>query len=318
MVNKVDNSARLLEANEFYRMGFDNLQFVSSINGGGTGELLDAVTEKIKTENEEEQADIPRFCIIGQPNVGKSSLVNALIGAERNIVTEIAGTTRDAIHTRYRKFNKDFLLIDTAGIRKKAKVHENLEFYSVIRAINAIDDADVCILLLDAKEGLTQQDLSIFRLAKKKKRGIILVVNKWDLVKKTTETAKEFEDEILKKLAPFNDVPIVFSSVLEKKRIFKILELAIEVHANRVQKIPTSVLNDFMQKVIEQYHPPSYKGRFIKIKYVTQLPIHTPAFAFFCNHPKYIREPYQNYLENQLRERFNFSGAPISLVFKKK
>ena len=319
VVNKVDNNERMLEASEFYGLGFDKIFFVSSMTGSGTGELLDAITDLIQEDtNPDENERLPKFAIIGQPNVGKSSLLNALIGKERTIVSEIAGTTRDTIHTHYKLFQKEFILIDTAGIRRKAKVHEDLEFYSVIRAIKAIDDADVCLLLVDTQKGLTAQDLSIYSLAVKKGKGIILLVNKWDLVEKQTNTARDYEKDLRNKLAPFNDVPILFISAKEKTRIFKTIELAIEVYENRQKKISTSVLNEKLLKAIESYHPPVVRGHPVKIKYITQLPTATPVFAFFCNFPDDVKQPYKNYLENQLREQFNFTGVPIRLFFRKK
>lgn len=320
-VNKVDNHQRLLEASEFYSLGFEHIFFLSSISGSGTGELLDAVTETltVNTDDEEtEKNEIPKFAIIGQPNVGKSSLLNALIGQERTIVSDIAGTTRDTIHTHYNLFNKEFILIDTAGIRRKAKVHEDLEFYSVIRAIKAIDEADICLLLLDAEKGITAQDLSIYSLAVKKGKGIVVLVNKWDLMEKATNTARDYEKELKKRLAPFNDVPVIFISVKDKQRIFKSIEAALEVFDNKHRKISTSQLNEVMLKAIEQYHPPVVRGNAIKIKYVTQLPTVTPSFAFFCNYPDDIKAPYRNYLENQLREKFNFKGVSLRLFFRKK
>lgn len=320
-VNKVDNHQRLLEASEFYSLGFEHIFFLSSISGSGTGELLDAVVSNIKPETEADKelnAGIPKFAIIGQPNVGKSSLLNALIGKERTIVSDIAGTTRDTIHTHYNLFNKEFMLIDTAGIRRKAKVHEDLEFYSVIRAIKAVDEADVCLLLLDAGKGITAQDLAIYSLAVKKGKGIVVLVNKWDLMEKETNTARDYEKELRQRLAPFNDVPIIFISVIEKQRIFKSIEAALQVYENRQQKIPTSQLNEVMLKAIEQYHPPVVRGNVVKVKYVTQLPTHTPSFAFFTNYPDDIKTPYRNYLENQLREKFNFTGVPVRIYFRKK
>ncbi|NNE29588.1 MAG: ribosome biogenesis GTPase Der [Saprospiraceae bacterium] len=317
VVNKVDNNARLLEANEFWSMGFDNTFFVSSLTGSGTGDLLDAVVEGLP-EEQPLVSDLPKFAILGRPNVGKSSLVNSLLGEDRNIVTDVAGTTRDSIHTKYSKFGKDFLLIDTAGIRKKAKVHEDLEFYSVMRAIKALEEADVCILMIDATQGLEAQDMSIFRVAIKRNKGVVLLVNKWDLVEKETNTARDYEKKLRETLAPFNDLPIVFISALEKQRIFKAVEKALEVFENRNRRIKTSELNDFMLKAIERVPPPSHRGRFIKIKYVTQLPTYFPAFAFFCNYPKHIKANYKNYLENQLRQEFNFEGVPIAVFFRKK
>lgn len=316
-VNKVDNHQRLMEANEFWGLGFEETYFLSSITGSGTGELLDALTEKIE-EEDELQSDIPKIAILGQPNIGKSSLTNALLGEDRNIVTDIAGTTRDSIHSKYNKFGKEFYLIDTAGIRKKAKVHENLEFYSVMRAIKALDEADVCMLMIDAQTGVEAQDLSIFRLAIKRNKGIVILVNKWDLMNKETNTARDFEKEVRNRLAPFNDLPIIFTSVLEKQRIFKAVEAALEVYENRQRRIKTSELNEIMLDAIERTPPPAYRGRFMKIKYVTQLPTYYPAFAFFCNNPKYVKESYSNFLENQLRKNFDFTGVPISVFFREK
>ncbi|MBS1496346.1 MAG: ribosome biogenesis GTPase Der [Bacteroidetes bacterium] len=320
VVNKVDNHNRLLEASEFYSLGFEHIFFLSSISGSGTGELLDAITNLIPQEVEttETENDLPKFAIIGQPNVGKSSLLNALIGKDRTIVSDIAGTTRDTIHTHYNLFNKEFVLIDTAGIRRKTKVHEDLEFYSVIRAIKAMDEADVCMLLLDAGKGITAQDLSIFSLAVKKGKGIVILVNKWDLAQKGTNTARDYEVELKKRLAPFSDVPILFISVTEKQRIFKSIEAALQVFDNKHRKVPTSKLNEVMLKAVENFHPPVVRGNAVKIKYVTQLPTHTPSFAFFCNFPDDIKTPYKNYLENKLRENFDFKGVPVRLFFRKK
>jgi len=317
VVNKADNHSRLLEANEFWSMGFEDTFFIASLSGSGTGDLLDAVTERVE-EYVPTDDGLAKFAILGRPNVGKSSFVNALLGEDRNIVTDIAGTTRDSIHTRYTKFEKDFLLIDTAGIRKKAKVHENLEFYSVMRAIKAMEEADVCLLMIDAENGLEAQDMSIFTLAIKRNKGVVILVNKWDLAEKETNTAREYELKIKEKLAPFNDVPILFISALEKQRIFKAIEIGLQVFENRTQKIRTSVLNEVMGAAMEKYPPPSYRGNNLKIKYVTQLPVYYPAFAFFCNNPKYINESYRNYLENQMRESFNFTGVPISIFFRQK
>jgi GTP-binding protein len=316
-VNKVDNSKRMIEANEFWGLGFEQTFFLSSLTGSGSGELLDVVVEHID-EEEQEDDKIPKFAIVGQPNVGKSSLTNALLGEDRNIVTEVAGTTRDSIHSKYAKFGKEFLLIDTAGIRKKSKVYEDLEFYSVMRAIKAIEEADVCLLMIDANAGMEAQDMSIFRLAQKRNKGIVLLVNKWDLLEKETNTARDMEKELRKRIAPFNDVPILFVSVLEKQRIFKAIEVALEVFENRNRKIKTSQLNDIMQEAIERYPPPAHRGRLVKIKYITQLPTYYPAFAFFCNNPKHVKENYKNYLENQLRKHFTFTGVPIGVFFRKK
>jgi GTP-binding protein len=319
-VNKVDNHERLMEASEFYSLGFENIFFLSSISGSGTGELLDAVISTMDPDADAivENEGIPKFAIIGQPNVGKSSLLNSLIGQERTIVSDIAGTTRDTIHTHYNLYNKEFILIDTAGLRKRAKVHEDLEFYSVIRAIKAMDEADICLLLLDAGKGIGAQDLAIYSLAVKKGKGIVVLVNKWDLIEKETNTARDYEKELRQRLAPFNDVPIIFISVIEKQRIFKSIEAALEVYENKKKKVPTSQLNDVMLKAVEQYHPPVVRGNAIKIKYVTQLPTHTPSFAFFCNYPDDVKTPYKNYLENKLREKFDFKGVPVRLFFRKK
>jgi GTPase len=319
VVNKVDNNQRLLEAAEFYGLGFDKIFFISSISGSGTGELLDEVVSHIKDDTEiEEEKGLPKFAIIGQPNVGKSSMLNALIGEERTIVSDVAGTTRDTIHTRYKLFQKDFILIDTAGIRRKAKVHEDLEFYSVIRAIKALDEADVCLLMLDAEKGITAQDLTIFSLAARKGKGIVVLVNKWDLLEKSTNTAKEYEKVLKQRMAPFNDVPILFVSAKEKTRIFKAIEVALQVFENRQRKISTSKLNDVILKAIEAFHPPVVRGHPIKIKYITQLPTVVPSFAFFSNFPDDIKTPYKNYLENKLRESFDFTGVPVRIFFRKK
>lgn len=317
-VNKVDNAERQMEANEFWSLGFEETFFLSSMTGSGTGELLDLVAEKLPEEVEPESNDLPKIAILGQPNVGKSSLTNALLGEERNIVTDIAGTTRDSIHSKYSKFGKEFLLIDTAGLRKKSKVHENLEFYSVMRAIKAVEEADVCIIMIDAQTGIESQDMNILRLAQRRNKGIVILVNKWDLLDKETNTARDMEKEIRNKIAPFNDVPIVFISVLEKQRIFQAMDAALQVYENRQRKIKTSDLNEFILDAIERRPPPAYRGRLIKIKFVTQLPTYYPAFAFFCNHPKHVREPYKNYLENQLRKKFDFTGVPISIFFRQK
>jgi GTPase len=318
VVNKVDNSQRDLMANEFWALGFENTLFVSSITGSGTGELLDMVTDLLPDTEVETESDLPRIAIVGQPNVGKSSLTNALLGEERNIVTDIPGTTRDSIYIRYNKFGKEFYLIDTAGIRRKAKVHEDLEFYSVIRSIKSIDEADVCILMLDATLGIEAQDLTIMSLILKKKKGLVVIVNKWDLLEKETNTARDFERDLKERMAPFTDVPVIFTSVLEKQRIHKAMETAMQVFDNRSRKIKTSELNEFMLEAIERIPPPAHRGRYIKIKYITQLPMHYPAFAFFCNHPKHIKPSYRNYLENTLREKYEFSGTPIHIFFREK
>ena len=319
VVNKVDNSDRLLEATEFYSLGFDNIFFVSSMTGSGTGDLLDAITALIEEKGIEEENPLPKFAIMGQPNTGKSSLLNALVGQERTIVSDIAGTTRDTIHTHYNLFQKDFILIDTAGIRRKTKVHEDLEFYSVIRAIKAMDEADVCLLLIDASKGIAAQDLNIFSLAVKKGKGIVVLVNKWDLIEnKETNTAKDYEKDLKQRLAPFTDVPILFISAKDKTRIYKSIELALEVFDNRQRKVPTAALNDVMLKAVESYHAPVIRGHALKIKYVTQLHTAVPSFAFFCNYPEDVKQPYKNYLENKLRENFDFTGVPLRLFFRKK
>ncbi|XVJ65959.1 MAG: ribosome biogenesis GTPase Der [Lacibacter sp.] len=318
-INKVDNHDRLLEASEFYALGFDKIFFLSSMTGSGSGELLDAVAELIPEDTaDKDEREIPRIAIIGQPNVGKSSLLNSLLGEERTIVSDVAGTTRDTIHTHYNLYGKEFILIDTAGIRRKTKVNEDLEFYSVIRAIRAMDEADVCLLLLDAEKGITQQDLNIYSLAIKKGKGIVVLVNKWDLMQKETNTARDYEKELKKRLAPFNDVPILFISALEKVRLMQAIEAALQVVENKKRKITTSDLNEVVQKAINAYHPPVIRGVPVSIKYATQLPTQVPSFAFFCNHPDDVKQPYKNYLENQLRLAFNFKGVPMRLFFRKK
>ena len=318
VVNKVDNAERQYDAQEFYKLGLEKLFCISSINGSGTGDLLDEVVKTFTKKSIEKEDSLPRFAIVGRPNVGKSSLLNALIGEERHIVTPISGTTRDSIYTRYTKYNHDFVLVDTAGLRKKGKVHEDLEYYSVIRSVRAIESSDVCLILIDATHGVEAQDLSILDLALRNNKGVVILLNKWDLVEKDSHTSKDYEKKVRGKLAPFNDVHIIFTSALNKQRIYKVLETAIEVFENRKRRIPTSKLNDLMGKAIEAFPPPSVKGKYIKIKYVTQLPNKTPAFAFFCNLPQYIREPYKRYLENKLRENFNFTGVPIRIYMRKK
>ncbi len=319
-VNKVDNGERELDANEFYSLGFETIYTLSSISGTGSGELLDAVVASMKDDDDAltDGMDLPKFAIIGQPNVGKSSLLNALIGSERTIVSAIAGTTRDTIHTHYNLFQKEFVLIDTAGIRKKSKEKDDLEFYSIIRAIKAMDEADICLLVLDAEKGITAQDVSIFSLATRKGKGIVVLVNKWDLVEKDTNTARDYEKALKQKLSPFTDVPVLFISVKDKTRIFKVIELALEVYENKCQKISTSKLNDVMLKAVESYHAPVVRGHSVKIKFVTQLPTVVPSFAFFTNYPDDIKLPYRNYLENQLRTHFNLKGVPIRIFFRKK
>ncbi len=318
VVNKVDNVSRHIAASEFYGLGLGELYSVSSINGSGTGDLLDDLVEKFQKEDNAEEEDLPKIAVVGRPNVGKSSLINSLIGEERNIVTPISGTTRDSINTRYSKFNHDFYLVDTAGLRKKAKVKEDLEFYSVMRSIRSIESSDVCLLLIDATIGIEGQDVNIFHLIEKSKKGVVVLVNKWDIAEKETSTTKEMEEKIRKKLEPFVDVPIVFVSALTKQRIHKALEETIKVYENRKRRIQTSKLNEVMQEVIEANHPPSEKGKFIRIKYVAQLPTVSPSFAFYCNLPQYIKEPYKRYLENQIRKNFNFTGVPIQIYMRKK
>ena len=316
--NKVDNNNRIADSYEFYNLGLGEVFCISAMNGSGTGDLLDAVADVLSNDDLIEEENLPRITIVGRPNVGKSSLTNVLIGEERNIVTNIAGTTRDSINTRYNKFGFDFMLVDTAGVRRKNRVSEDLEFYSVMRAIRAIEHSDVCVLMVDATLGFESQDQNILNLIRKNKKGIVIVVNKWDLVEKSTNTVKEFTKKIMDKIAPFNDIPILFISVLNKQRIHNVIEKAMVVYESRSQRIPTGVLNEVMLEAIETYSPPILKGKRVKIKYVTQLPTPTPVFAFFANLPQYIRAPYKRYLENKLRENFDFTGVPITLVFRDK
>lgn len=318
VVNKVDNGERLLYATEFYKLGLGEYFPLSSINGSGTGELLDAVVENLPKEEPSVIPDIPRIAIVGRPNVGKSSLVNSLLGEERNIVTSLAGTTRDSIYTRYNKFNHDFLLVDTAGLRKKGKVSEDIEFYSVMRAVRTIENSEICLLLLDATRGIEAQDLNILSLIQKNNKGMIILVNKWDLVTKENNSTVIFEKEIREKTAPFTDYPILFISATNKQRIHKVLELIERVNTNRNRKISTSELNDVMLPIIKSNPPPALKGKYVKIKYITQLPIYTPAFAFFCNLPQYVKDSYKRYLENRMREKFDFNGVPIRIFLRKK
>lgn len=319
VVNKVDNPERALDATEFYSMGFEHTFFLSSISGSGTGELLDEITTHIEEPTEEvDENPLPKFIIIGQPNAGKSTLLNALTGQERTIVSDIPGTTRDTIHTHYNQFGKEFILIDTAGLRKKKNVHEDLEFYSVIRAVRAMDDVDVCMIVIDAEKGVTSQDVSIFSLAARKGKGIVLLINKWDTVEKETNTARDYEKAIHHKIAPFTDVPMIFISAKDKVRIFQAMEKALEVYDNRQRKIQTSKLNDIMLKEIQHYPPPMTRGHSVKIKFVQQLPTVVPSFAFYANYPDAIKAPYKNFLENKLRSHFNFSGVPIRLFFRDK
>ena len=323
VVNKVDNPTRALEATEFYGLGIDPVFFVSAISGSGTGELLDEVANNIPDDAESAEVNPddqpPKFAIIGQPNAGKSTLLNALVGQERTIVSDIAGTTRDTIHTNYTLFNREFTLIDTAGLRKKKNVNEDLEFYSVIRAIRAMDEADVCMMLLDAQNGITGQDVNIISLAARKGKGIVILVNKWDTVEgKQTNTARDYEKELKQRIAPFTDVPVIFVSAREKQRIFQAMEKAIEVYENRKRRIATSELNETLGKEIERYNPPMTRGHAIKIKYIMQVPTVVPSFAFYTNFPDAVKEPYKNFLENKIRSHYNFSGVPIRLFFRKK
>jgi GTP-binding protein len=318
VVNKVDNPQRMIDANEFWKLGFENTFFISSLAGSGTGDLLDAVVKQFPKEEQKEPASFPKIAILGQPNVGKSSMVNSLLGEERNIVTEVPGTTRDAIHSLYNRFGMSFYLVDTAGIRRKSKVSENLEFYSVIRAIKAMEESDVCLLMIDAQTGMESQDMKIFDLIVKRKKGIVILVNKWDLIDKDSNSTKEYTKRIIKKIAPFTDVPVIFISALTKQRILKSIETAIKVYQNKSQRIKTSQLNKLLPKWLEKHPPPTSKGRVIKIKYMTQIPAVYPIFALYCNHPGYVKPSYKNYLENQIRKNFDFSGIPISLSFREK
>lgn len=316
--NKVDNYDLIYSSHEFYSLGLGEPYCISSMSGSGTGDLMDEIVRDLPPETKNEEEELPRITIVGRPNVGKSSLTNALLGEERNIVTPIAGTTRDAIHSRYNKYGLDFYLVDTAGMRKKGKVTEDLEFYSVMRSIRAIEESDVCILMLDAQQGLESQDLNIHNLIVRNRKGCVIVVNKWDLVEKGNNTMKEWKEVLAKKLAPFNDIPIIFTSVLSKQRIFDVLQTAIRVYESRKRRISTSALNDFLLPLIENYPPPATKGKYIKIKYVTQLPTPTPQFAFFVNLPQYIKEPYRRFLENNIRDHWDFSGVPMQIYFRQK
>ncbi len=318
VVNKVDNSQRLFEASEFYGIGLDNFFPVSSINGSGTGDLLDEVVKNLPEHTPEAIPELPRVAIVGRPNVGKSSLINSLLDEERNIVTPLPGTTRDSIYTRYNKFQHDFFLVDTAGLRRKSKVSEDIEFYSVMRAVRTIENADICLLMIDATRGLESQDLNILSLILKNNKGLIVLVNKWDLVEKETNTTKNLEKAIRERTAPFTDYEIVFISAINKQRIHKVLDLIESANNNRIKKIPTSTLNSVMLGIIAKNPPPSPKGKHIKIKYITQLPTYSPSFAFFCNLPQYVREPYKRYLENRLRENFEFTGVPIRIFLRNK
>ena len=317
--NKVDNYDLIYQSHEFYSLGLGDIFCISSMSGSGTGDLMDEILKQLPEDAKAEvEEDLPRITIVGRPNVGKSSLTNALLGEERNIVTNIAGTTRDSIHTRYNKYGMDFYLVDTAGMRKKGKEMEDLEFYSVMRSIRAIENSDVCILMLDAQQGLESQDLNIHNLIVRNRKGCVIVVNKWDLIEKESNTMKEWREFLEKKLAPFNDIPIIFTSVLNKQRILEVLQQAIRVYNSRKRRVPTSELNDYILPIIEDYPPASTKGKYIRIKYATQLPTPTPQFAFFVNLPQYIKESYRRYLENKMREQWDFSGVPIQIYFRQK
>ena len=318
--NKVDSGDKMYDMFQFYSLGLGEVWSLSAANGGGSGDLLDEIVRLLpeESEAETEHPELPRITVVGKPNVGKSSLTNALLGRERNIVTPIAGTTRDSIETYYNKFNHEFMLVDTAGMRRKSRVHEDLEFYSVMRSIRAIEHSDVCILMIDAQTGLEAQDMSIFNLIQKNKKGCVVVVNKWDLIEKDSNTMKEYTEGIKAKLAPFNDIPVIFTSVINKQRILDVLDAAARVYANYSRKIKTSDLNDAMLPEIENYPPPAWKGKYIKIKYVTQLPTRFPSFAFFCNLPQYVRDPYKRFLENRLREKFDFIGCPVQIFLRQK
>ncbi|MCB9245579.1 MAG: ribosome biogenesis GTPase Der [Flavobacteriales bacterium] len=318
VVNKTDNGDRLYQANVFYSLGFGELYPISAMSGSGTGELLDAIVANLPEPKLDVETDLPRLAVIGRPNVGKSSLCNALLGEERNIVTDIAGTTRDTIDTHYNAFGNEFILVDTAGIRKKSKVHDNIEFYSVMRSIAAVESADVCLLLIDAQTGMEAQDVNLFRLAQRNGKGILILVNKWDLVEKDNHSTKTYSEAIRDKIAPFTDVPIIFISATTKQRIHKAIEKAIDVYKNKQKHISTSKLNDLMLPIIQEKPPPAKKGKYIRIKYVTQLQSRKVSFAFFCNLPQYVTEAYSRFLENQLREHFDFEGVPITIFFRKK
>ncbi|WP_341903894.1 MULTISPECIES: ribosome biogenesis GTPase Der [Fluviicola] len=320
IANKVDNNDRVGMSAEFWSFGLGEVFDLSAANGSGTGEILDEVVKYFDKEDPrgEEEANLPRIAVVGKPNVGKSSMINAFTGEERNIVTDISGTTRDSIDTRYKAFGFDFMLIDTAGIRKKAKVTEDIEYYSVLRSVRTIEDSDICIFMIDATEGIQKQDLTIYYMIEKNHKGVVVLVNKWDLVEKDTMTAVEYEKNLRNDLAPYNDVPIIFTSALTKQRIHKALEKAMDVFANRTRKISTSELNDRLLPIIDSNPPPSLKGKYVKIKYVQQLPTHAPAFAFFCNLPQYIPDSYKRFLENRLREMYDFEGVPVRIYFRKK
>jgi GTP-binding protein len=318
VANKVDNNIKISESAEFYKLGLGEVYCISSINGSGTGELLDDIVKEFENTKDEEPPDLPKFAVIGRPNVGKSSLINSLLEEKRHIVTPVAGTTRDSIYSRYNRFGLDFVLVDTAGLRKKTKVHEDIEFYSVMRSIRAIESSDVCLMMVDAVLGFESQDMNIIKLVEKNRKGLVILVNKWDLVEKTTNTLKDFEAAIKKQLQPFTDIPVLFISAINKQRIHKALETANQVYFNRIRKITTSKLNEVMLPIVTANPPPAIKGKFIKTKFITQLPTHAPSFAFFCNLPQYVNEPYKRYVENKLRENFEFTGVPIQIFFRKK
>lgn len=316
--NKADSSEHFNESSEFYALGVDQVFPVSAMTGSGTGDLLDEVVKEFSTPDIEDIPEIPRIAVVGRPNVGKSSLVNALLGVDRNIVTPIPGTTRDSVYTRHKGYGFDFLLVDTAGVRKKSKVSENIEFYSVMRSIRSIENSDVCLLMIDASEGFESQDTNLFSLAQKNHKGIVIVVNKWDLVEKETNTHKDFEALIREKISPFIDVPVVFTSVTNKQRIFKTIELAHSVYENRKRRITTSKLNELLLPIIQNHPPPATKGKYVKVKYITQLKTSFPAFVFFCNLPQYVKDPYKRFIENQIRANFDFSGVPMEIYFREK
>ncbi len=320
-VNKVDTGDKVFDTYQFYGLGLGEIWSIAAANGGGTGDLLDEIVRRLPEDTgiaQDGHPELPHITIVGKPNVGKSSLTNALLGKERNIVTPLAGTTRDSIATHYSKFGHDFMLVDTAGMRKKTRVHEDLEFYSVMRSIRAIEHSDVCILMVDAQTGLESQDMSIFNLIARNRKGCVVVVNKWDTIEKDSNTMKEYREAIKSRLAPFNDLPIIFTSVINKQRIMDVLDAATEVYRNYSKKISTSVLNEEMLPEIENYPPPAWKGKYVKIKYITQLPTRFPAFAFFCNLPQYVKEPYKRFLENRLREKFDFTGCPVQIFLRQK
>ena len=318
VVNKVDNAKRAQDAVEFYSLGLGDYYTIASINGSGTGDLLDALVEALPENQDENTSDLPRFAVVGRPNAGKSSFINALIGEDRYIVTDIAGTTRDAIDTRYNRFGFEFNLVDTAGIRRKSKVKEDLEFYSVMRSVRAIENADVCLLVVDAQRGFDGQVQNIFWLAQRNNKGLVILVNKWDLVEKDTKTTKDFETYVKKQIEPFVDVPIVFISALTKQRIYKAIETAVKVFKSRSRRIKTSQLNEDLLPIIDRTPPPALKGKYVKIKFITQLPTAHPQFAFFCNLPQYVKEPYKRFLENKLRSIYDFSGVPVTIFMRKK